>query len=192
MGRPRRTECPDSAASPRSTSLTASFRASSFTLRPAAALFPGAAPGNTSAMPDVVSLIRVKRDNERALSEAEIGWLFGAYLAGEIADEQMAALLMAIYFNGLDGAELRAWTGEMIASGERLDLSATARPTVDKHSTGGVGDKVSLILAPLVASCGAAVPMLSGRGLAHTGGTLDKLVTIPGFRVDLVNIDMRV
>ncbi len=191
MGRRRRTECPDSAASPRSTYLTPSFRASSFTLRPAAALFPGAAPGNTSAMPDVVSLIRVKRDNERALSEAEIGWLFGAYLAGEIADEQMAALLMAIYFNGLDGAELRAWTGEMIASGERLDLSATARPTVDKHSTGGVGDKVSLILAPLVASCGAAVPMLSGRGLGHTGGTLDKLESIPGFRVDLDNSDMR-
>jgi thymidine phosphorylase len=142
-------------------------------------------------MPDVVSLIRVKRDNERALSEPEIGWLFRAYLAGEIADEQMAALLMAIYFNGLDGAELRAWTGEMIASGERLDLSAIARPTVDKHSTGGVGDKVSLILAPLVASCGAAVPMLSGRGLGHTGGTLDKLESIPGFRVDLDNSKMR-
>src|SRR5260370_20593927 len=169
MGRPRRTECPDSAASPRSTYLTPSFRASSFTLRPEAALFPGAAPGNTSAMPDVVSLIRVKRDNERALSEAEIGWLFGAYLAGEIADEQMAALLMGIYFNGRDGAELRAWTGEMIASGERLDLTSSApggaRPSVDKHSTGGVGDKVSLVLAPLVASCGAVVPMLSGRGL---------------------------
>jgi thymidine phosphorylase len=142
-------------------------------------------------MPDVVSLIRVKRDNERALTDAEIGWLFRAYLAGEIADEQMAALLMAIYFNGLDGAELRAWTGEMIASGERLDLSAIARPTVDKHSTGGVGDKVSLILAPLVASCGAAVPMLSGRGLGHTGGTLDKLESIPGFRVDLDNSKLR-
>jgi thymidine phosphorylase len=142
-------------------------------------------------MPDVVSLIRVKRDNERALTDAEIGWLFRAYLAGEVADEQMAALLMAIYFNGLDGAELRAWTGEMIASGERLDLSAIARPTVDKHSTGGVGDKVSLILAPLVASCGAAVPMLSGRGLGHTGGTLDKLESIPGFRVDLDNSKLR-
>ncbi len=142
-------------------------------------------------MPDVVSLIRVKRDNERALTDAEIGWLFRAYLAGEIADEQMAALLMAIYFNGLDGPELRAWTGEMIASGERLDLSAIARPTVDKHSTGGVGDKVSLILAPLVASCGAAVPMLSGRGLGHTGGTLDKLESIPGFRVDLGSSQLR-
>src|SRR5437868_10020781 len=136
-------------------------------------------------MPDVVSLVRVKRGNERALTDAEIGWLFRAYLAGEIADEQMAALLMAIYFTGLDGAELRAWTGEMIASGERLDLSAIARPTVDKHSTGGVGDKVSLILAPLVASCGAAVPQLSGRGLGHTGGTLDKLESIPGFRAAL-------
>src|SRR5437868_14057103 len=136
-------------------------------------------------MPDVVSLVRVKRGNERALTDAEIGWLFRAYLAGEIADEQMAALLMAIYFTGLDGAELRAWTGEMIASGERLDLSAIARPTVDKHSTGGVGDKVSLILAPLVASCGAAVPMLSGRGLGHTGGTLDKLESIPRFRTAL-------
>ena len=142
-------------------------------------------------MPDVVSLIRVKRDGERPLTPSEIGWLFRAYLAGEVADEQMSALLMAVYFNGLDAAELRAWTGEMIASGERLDLSGMAGPdgrpvpTVDKHSTGGVGDKVSLILAPLVASCGAAVPMLSGRGLGYTGGTLDKLESIPGFRVDL-------
>ena len=134
---------------------------------------------------DVVSLIRVKRDNSRALCEDEIRWLFRAYLGGEVADEQMAALLMAVYFNGMSGAELRAWTGEMIASGERLDLSALAGPTVDKHSTGGVGDKVSLILAPLVASCGARVPMLSGRGLGHTGGTLDKLESIPGFRVGL-------
>jgi thymidine phosphorylase len=89
---------------------------------------------------------------------------------------------MAIYFRGLDGAELRTWTAAMIASGDRLDLSSVGRPTVDKHSTGGVGDKVSLILAPLVAACGAAVPQLSGRGLGHTGGTLDKLDSIPGFR----------
>jgi thymidine phosphorylase len=136
-------------------------------------------------MPDVVALIRVKRDNERPLTDAEIGWLFRAYLAGEVADEQMSALLMAIYFNGMSGPELRAWTGEMIASGERLDLSALPGKTIDKHSTGGVGDKVSLVLAPLVASCGAIVPMLSGRGLGHTGGTLDKLESIPGFQVNL-------
>jgi thymidine phosphorylase len=141
-------------------------------------------------MPDAVSLIRVKRDNARPLTDQEIGWLFTAYAGGEVADEQMAALLMAIYFTGLDGAELRAWTGAMIASGERLDLGGLGRPTVDKHSTGGVGDKVSLVLAPLVASCGAAVPMLSGRGLGHTGGTLDKLESIPGFRVGLGNAEL--
>ncbi len=141
-------------------------------------------------MPDVVSLIRVKRDNARPLTGREIGWLFAAYAGGEVADEQMAALLMAIYFNGLDGAELRAWTAEMIASGERLDLSSLTRPSVDKHSTGGVGDKVSLVLAPLVASCGAAVPMLSGRGLGHTGGTLDKLESIPGWRASLSNEEL--
>ena len=136
-------------------------------------------------MPDAVSLIKLKRDNVRPLTEAEIGWLFAAYAAGEVADEQMAALLMAIFFNGLTVAELRAWTGEMIASGDRLDLTRLGRPSVDKHSTGGVGDKVSLILAPLVASCGAAVPQLSGRGLGHTGGTLDKLESIPGWRAGL-------
>src|SRR5258708_36988959 len=141
-------------------------------------------------MPDVVSLIHVKRDNSRPLTDQEIAWLFAAYADGEVADEQMAALLMAIYFNGLDGAELRAWTAEMIASGERLDLSSLTRPSVDKHSTGGVGDKVSLVLAPLVASCGAAVPMLSGRGLGHTGGTLDKLESIPGWRARLSNDEL--
>jgi len=148
-------------------------------------------------MPDVVSLIHAKRDNRRPLTDTEIGWLFGAYAGGEVADEQMAALLMAIYFNGLDGAELRAWTGEMIASGERLNLAGAVvdaagrpRPSVDKHSTGGVGDKVSLVLAPLVASCGAVVPMLSGRGLGHTGGTLDKLESIPGWRASLGNQEL--
>jgi thymidine phosphorylase len=144
-------------------------------------------------MPDVVSLIHAKRDNARPLSEAEIGWLFAAYADGEVADEQMAALLMAVYFNGLDGAELRAWTGAMIDSGERLNLGGGlpgGRPTVDKHSTGGVGDKVSLVLAPLVASCGAVVPMLSGRGLGHTGGTLDKLESIPGWRATLGNDEL--
>jgi len=141
-------------------------------------------------MPDAVSLIQVKRDNARPLTDQEIGWLFAAYATGEMADEQMAALLMAIYFNGLSGAELRAWTGEMIASGERLDLTGLGRPSVDKHSTGGVGDKVSLVLAPLVASCGAAVPQLSGRGLGHTGGTLDKLESIPGWRAGLGNEEL--
>ena len=135
-------------------------------------------------MTDAVTVITTKRDGHR-LSDDDIWWLFEAYAKGEVADEQMSALLMAIYFQGLDGAELRTWTAAMIASGDRLDLSAISRPTVDKHSTGGVGDKVSLILAPLVAACGAAVPQLSGRGLGHTGGTLDKLESIPGFRTAL-------
>jgi thymidine phosphorylase len=133
---------------------------------------------------DAVSLITAKRDGRR-LADDDIRWLFDAYAAGAVADEQMSALLMAIFFRGLDRAELRTWTAAMIASGDRLDLSSLRRPTVDKHSTGGVGDKVSLILAPLVAACGAAVPQLSGRGLGHTGGTLDKLESIPGFRAAL-------
>ena len=135
-------------------------------------------------MPDVVDLIRAKRDG-LSLTGADIGWLIGAYTRGEVADEQMSALAMAIFFRGLSPAELRAWTDAMIGSGQRLDLSAVRAPTVDKHSTGGVGDKVSLILAPLVASCGAAVPQLSGRGLGHTGGTLDKLEAVPGWRAGL-------
>src|SRR5207249_5001898 len=98
--------------------------------------------------------------------------------------------LMAVYFRGLDPPELRSWTSAMVDSGERLDLGSLTRPTVDKHSTGGVGDKVSLILAPLVAACGAAVPQLSGRGLGHTGGTLDKLESIPGWRASLTNDEM--
>jgi thymidine phosphorylase len=130
---------------------------------------------------DAVTLIRTKRDGH-PLADDDITWLFDAYATGGVADEQMSALLMAIFFRGLDRRELRTWTAAMIASGDRLDLSSLTRPTVDKHSTGGVGDKVSLILAPLVASCGAAVPQLSGRGLGHTGGTLDKLDSIPGFR----------
>ncbi len=140
-----------------------------------------------------VDLIRAKRDGQR-LTDAQIRWLFDRYLAsgaGAVPDEQMSALLMAIYFQGLDTAELRTWTAAMIDSGERLDLSGVGRPTVDKHSTGGVGDKVSLILAPLVASCGAAVPQLSGRGLGHTGGTLDKLEAIRGWRSSLRNDEMR-
>src|SRR2546429_2951187 len=135
-------------------------------------------------MTDAVSLIRAKRDGQQ-LADEDINWLFQAYARHEVADEQMSALLMAIYFRGLDPAELRTWTAAMIASGDRLDLSSVGRPTVDKHSTGGVGDKVSLILAPLVAACGAAVPQLSGRGLGHTGGTLDKLEAIPGWRAAL-------
>ncbi len=132
----------------------------------------------------MVDLIQSKRDG-RGLSDDEVRWLIAAYVRGEVADEQMSALLMAIFFRGLDPGELRAWTAAMIASGERLDLSSVGRPTVDKHSTGGVGDKVSLVLAPLVAACGAAVPQLSGRGLGHTGGTLDKLEAIPGWRAAL-------
>jgi len=140
--------------------------------------------GGVAAAHDIVDLIRAKRDGQ-ALSEAEIAWLIDAYTGGRIADEQMSALAMAVFFRGLSPAELRAWTDAMISSGRRTDLSEVPTPTVDKHSTGGVGDKVSLILAPLVASCGAAVPQLSGRGLGHTGGTLDKLEAIPGFRAGL-------
>jgi thymidine phosphorylase len=140
-------------------------------------------------MPDAVDLIRAKRDG-RELTEAEIRWLISAYSSGEVADEQMSALLMAVYFRGLGPAELRTWTEAMVSSGERLDLGSVSAPTVDKHSTGGVGDKLSLILAPLVASCGAAVPQLSGRGLGHTGGTLDKLESIPGWRAELPAAEM--
>src|ERR1700753_2891633 len=140
-------------------------------------------------VPAVVDLIHLKRDGG-TLSGDEVRWLIDTYTSGEIADEQMSALLMAIFFRGLAPAELREWTAAMIASGERLDLSGVGRPTVDKHSTGGVGDKVSLVLAPLVAACGAAVPQLSGRGLGHTGGTLDKLESIPGWRAALPPAEM--
>ncbi len=131
-----------------------------------------------------VDLIRAKRDG-RELSEPQIRWLIDAYTKGVVADEQMSAMAMAVYFRGLRPDELATWTDAMIASGQRLDLTSVPAPTVDKHSTGGVGDKVSLVLAPLVASCGAAVPQLSGRGLGHTGGTLDKLEAIPGWRAQL-------
>ena len=130
-----------------------------------------------------VDVIAAKRDGQ-ALSDAQIEWVVGAYTRGEVAQEQMSALLMAILLNGMTGAEIAAWTGAMIDSGERLDLSGLGRPTVDKHSTGGVGDKISLPLAPLMAACGAAVPQLSGRGLGHTGGTLDKMASIAGWRAD--------
>jgi thymidine phosphorylase len=133
-----------------------------------------------------VDVITAKRDGG-TLSDEMIIWMLDAYGSDEVAEEQMSALLMAIFFNGLDDRELDTWTERMIASGERLNLSGLSRPTVDKHSTGGVGDKISLILCPLVAACGAAVPQLSGRGLGHTGGTLDKLESIPGWRASLSN-----
>lgn len=139
---------------------------------------------------DPVAVIAAKRDGRR-LADTTIRWLFATYLAGGVAEEQMAALLMAIVWRGMEADELAAWTGAMIDSGIRLDLSGVGRPTVDKHSTGGVGDKVSLILVPLVAACGAAVPQLSGRGLGHTGGTLDKLEAIPGWRADLSTDEVR-
>jgi thymidine phosphorylase len=137
---------------------------------------------------DAVDVIRTKRDGG-VLSDAQIDWVIAAYTRGDVADEQMSALAMAIFLRGLTPPELARWTAAMIASGERLDLSAVARPTTDKHSTGGVGDKITLPLAPLVAACGAAVPQLSGRGLGHTGGTLDKLESIPGWRATVSNVD---
>ncbi|HTW08573.1 MAG TPA: thymidine phosphorylase [Acidimicrobiales bacterium] len=133
---------------------------------------------------DMVDLVRAKRDGLE-LSAEQIAWLVANYTAGVVADEQMAALAMAIFFQGMSPDELAALTSGMVASGEALDLSGLSRPTVDKHSTGGVGDKVSLVLAPLMAYFGAAVPQLSGRGLGHTGGTLDKLEAIPGWRSQL-------
>ncbi|WP_370932084.1 thymidine phosphorylase [Amycolatopsis sp. cg13] len=130
-----------------------------------------------------VDVIRTKRDGGR-LSDEQIDWVVDAYTHGAVAEEQMAALAMAIFLRGMDDGEIARWTGAMIDSGSRLSLDV-ARPTVDKHSTGGVGDKITLPLAPLVAACGAAVPQLSGRGLGHTGGTLDKLESIPGWRAAL-------
>ncbi len=135
---------------------------------------------------DVVDLIRTKRDHG-TLSTAEINWLIDAYTRGYVADEQMSALAMAIVLNGMSREEIRDLTLAMIASGERMDFSGLGKPTVDKHSTGGVGDKITLPLMPLVASFGVAVPQLSGRGLGHTGGTLDKLESIPGWRASLSN-----
>ena len=134
-------------------------------------------------------VIAAKRDH-RALTDPQIDWVIDAYTRGAVADEQMSALLMAIFLNGMDLREISRWTDAMINSGERMNWSALSRPTVDKHSTGGVGDKITLPLAPLVAACGAAVPQLSGRGLGHTGGTLDKLESIPGWRASLTNAQM--
>jgi thymidine phosphorylase len=134
-------------------------------------------------------VIAAKRD-KHVLTDAQIDWVIDAYTRGAVADEQMSALLMAILLNGMQSQEISRWTDAMINSGERMNWSALSRPTVDKHSTGGVGDKITLPLAPLVAACGAAVPQLSGRGLGHTGGTLDKLESIPGWRASLSNDEM--
>jgi thymidine phosphorylase len=135
---------------------------------------------------DVVDLIRAKRDRG-VLSTAQINWLIDAYTRGYVADEQMSAMTMAIFLNGMEREEIRDLTLAMIASGETLSFEGLGKPTTDKHSTGGVGDKITLPLAPLVASFGVAVPQLSGRGLGHTGGTLDKLESIPGWRANLSN-----
>lgn len=141
---------------------------------------------------DAVDLIRIKRDGGR-LSAAQIQWLISAYTSGGVAEEQMSALAMAILLRGMDRGEIADWTSAMISTGERMDFSSlrgrggSRRPTADKHSTGGVGDKITLPLTPLVASYGVAVPQLSGRGLGHTGGTLDKLESIPGWQADLSN-----
>ena len=131
-----------------------------------------------------VELIRAKRDGA-TLTDAELRGFVAGVTDGSLPDYQIAAMLMAIFFRGLDDRELAAWADAMLRSGDVLDLSAIPRAKIDKHSTGGVGDKISIPLAPAVAACGVAVPMVSGRGLGHTGGTLDKLESIPGFRVDL-------
>jgi thymidine phosphorylase len=147
---------------------------------------------------DAPTVIRIKRDGGR-LSDAAIDWVVGAYTDGRVADEQMSALLMAIVWRGMDRGEIARWTAAMLASGECLDFSdlrthgkpGKLLPTVDKHSTGGVGDKITLPLVPVVAACGAAVPQASGRGLGHTGGTLDKLESIAGFTAELSNRRVR-
>lgn len=134
-------------------------------------------------------IIAQKRDR-KVLTDQQIDWVVDAYTRGVVADEQMSALAMAILLNGMERHEISRWTDAMIRSGERMNWSMLDRPTVDKHSTGGVGDKITLPLVPLVASCGAAVPQLSGRGLGHTGGTLDKLESIPGWKASLSNDEM--
>ncbi|WP_227998691.1 thymidine phosphorylase [Nocardia australiensis] len=133
---------------------------------------------------DAVSIITTKRDGGE-LSDAQINWVIDGFTRGAVADEQMAALAMAVVWRGMTRRETARWTAAMIASGRRMDFTDLPRPTVDKHSTGGVGDKITLPLAPLVAACGAAVPQLSGRGLGHTGGTLDKLESIAGWQADM-------
>jgi thymidine phosphorylase len=136
-----------------------------------------------------VELIVAKREKQE-LSTEQINWLVANYTSGAVADEQMSAMAMAILLNGMNRREIRDLTLAMIASGERLDFSSLTIPTADKHSTGGVGDKITLMLAPLVAVFGVAVPQLSGRGLGHTGGTLDKLEAIPGWQASITNQQM--
>ncbi|HET9654994.1 MAG TPA: thymidine phosphorylase [Kineosporiaceae bacterium] len=149
-------------------------------------------PRTSSARPEPFAAVDVivRKRGRGELSDAQIDWVIDAYTRGAVADEQMSALAMAVLLNGMTRREIARWTSAMIASGERLDFSGLGRPTADKHSTGGVGDKITLPLAPLVAACGVAVPQLSGRGLGHTGGTLDKLESIPGWRADLSNDEM--
>ncbi|MFD6095337.1 thymidine phosphorylase [Nocardiopsis flavescens] len=139
---------------------------------------------------DVIEIIRAKRDGGE-LTPEQIDWVIDAYTRGAVAEEQMSALAMAVFLRGMNRAEVARWTEAMLASGERLDFSDLDRPTTDKHSTGGVGDKITLPLTPTVAACGAAVPQLSGRGLGHTGGTLDKLESVPGWRASLSTDEMR-
>lgn len=139
---------------------------------------------------DAPTVIRTKRDGGR-LSDAAIDWVIDAYTRGVVGDEQMAALLMAIFLRGMDRAEIARWTAAMINSGERLDFSDLDLKLVDKHSTGGVGDKLTIPLVPVVAACGAAVPQAAGRGLGHTGGTLDKLESIPGFTAEIGKAQVR-
>ncbi|MEP6855570.1 MAG: thymidine phosphorylase, partial [Pedococcus sp.] len=138
---------------------------------------------------DAVDVIITKRGGGE-LTDGQIDWVIDAYTRGTVADEQMSSLAMAILLNGMTRREISRWTHAMINSGERMDFSSLSRPTADKHSTGGVGDKITLPLAPLVAACGVAVPQLSGRGLGHTGGTLDKLEAIPGWQAAMSNQQM--
>ncbi len=139
---------------------------------------------------DAPSVIRTKRDGG-VLADDAIDWVIAAYTDGRVADEQMSALLMAIFLRGMTGAEIARWTAAMIASGERFDFTDLGRPLVDKHSTGGVGDKITIPLVPVVLACGGAVPQAAGRGLGHTGGTLDKLEAISGFTAELSKARIR-
>ena len=139
---------------------------------------------------DAIEVIRAKRDGGQLTGE-QIRWVVDAYTGGRVAEEQMSALAMAVYLRGMSRREVAEWTEAMIASGERMSFADLPRPTADKHSTGGVGDKITLPLSPAVAACGAIVPQLSGRGLGHTGGTLDKLESVPGWRASLSPEEMR-